>query len=170
MARPIDKRERNEMTKENFFRYYNKLIGCDAYLIFFEYKKNIYAYKCNHIDKNWTHKAHEATKKGGWMKFKMDMKVEHKQKILPKSTMVMTLKEFEQLPYSNKGRKCGSHPWEACPRSPQAVSPHLLRWMRIFSRNLRQSELQIRVQRDRTCSLRKLRDAQGIRAHRAILP
>ena len=106
MARPIDKRERNEMTKENFFRYYNKLIGCDAYLIFFEYKKNIYAYKCNHIDKNWTHKAHEATKKGGWMKFKMDMKVEHKQKILPKSTMVMTLKEFEQLPYSNKGRKC----------------------------------------------------------------
>ena len=104
--RPIDKRERNEMTKENFFRYYNKLSGCDAYLIFFKYKKNIYVYKCSHIAPRWTVKRYESSSKGGWMKYRMELNNAHKEQLLAKSALVMTEKEFNSMPYSNDGHKC----------------------------------------------------------------
>lgn len=104
--RPTDKREHNEMTKANFFHYYNKLSGCDAYLIFFKYKKNIYVHKCSHIAPRWTVKRYESSSKGGWMKYRMELNNTHKKQLLAKSTLVMTEKEFNSMPYSNDGHKC----------------------------------------------------------------
>lgn len=95
------------MTKQNFFRYYNKLTGADRTLVFFERKGVIYEYDCKHIAPRWTHEEHESTQNGGWQKFKMYITVEEKDKLIKKGAVaVMTKAEFDKLPYNNKGHRC----------------------------------------------------------------
>ena len=94
------------MTKSNFFRYYNRLTGADRTLVFFEYKGNIYIHECHHIAPRWAHEEFESSKNGGHQKFRMRISTDEKVKLIPKSKMVMTSKEFNAIPYKNKGHKC----------------------------------------------------------------
>ena len=102
------------MTKGNFFRYYNRLTGADRTLVFFEYKSNIYIHECHHIAPRWAHEEFESSKNGGHQKFKMYISATEKVKLVPKSTMVMTLAEFNAIPYANKGHKCEAWLYKAC--------------------------------------------------------
>lgn len=94
------------MTKGNFFRYYNKLSGSDRYLVFFEHNGNIYMHDCPHIAPRWTHEEKESTKNGGWQKWKMYIDVAEKTRLAKTATMVMTVEEFNAIPYKNKGHRC----------------------------------------------------------------
>lgn len=95
------------MTKSNFFYYYNKLSGADGTILFFERKGIIYRWDCKHIAPRWTVENRESTRHGGWQKYKMYLKVSEKEKLIKKGAIpVMTLAEFEALPYKNKGCKC----------------------------------------------------------------
>ena len=95
------------MTKQNFLNYYNKLIGADKYLVFFERKGVIYIHECKHLAPRWIHEEHECQKNGGWQKFKMYITVEEKNKLIKKGAVaVMTAEEFKKLPYNNKGHNC----------------------------------------------------------------
>lgn len=94
------------MTKGNFFRYYNRLTGADRTLVFFIYNSKVYKYDCKHIAPRWTRKERESAKNGGWEKFKMYINADEKKRLVPKSEVVMTIEEFEAIPYKNKGHKC----------------------------------------------------------------
>lgn len=103
------------MTKANFFRYYNKLSGSDKTLIFFEYLDNIYIWVCTHIPPRYTAKTRESSKNGGYEKFKMRITADEKARLVNKGAVrVMTITEFENIPYSNKGFKCESYLHTAC--------------------------------------------------------
>ena len=95
------------MTKNNFFRYYNKLTGANKTLVFFERKGLIYMWECKHIAPRWATSSTESTKNGGWQKFKMYIKADEKDRMIRKGAVaVMTAEEFESIPYNNKGYKC----------------------------------------------------------------
>ena len=95
------------MTKGNFFRYYNKLSGCDRYLIFFDYKKDIYMAECEKILPRWCVEGYTSSSRGHDQQFRMSMKNEHKEQLIRKGAIkVFTRKEFEQMPYTNRGHKC----------------------------------------------------------------
>lgn len=104
------------MTKGNFFRYYNKLAGCHAYLIFFQYGKEIYMAECDRIAQRWCHESRESHRKnkageivgGGEQKWAMRLNKTHKEQLIRKGAkVVFTVEEFEQMPYpNNKGHKC----------------------------------------------------------------
>ena len=102
------------MTKGNFFRYYNKLTGADGTLVFFTHKGNVYIYECKHIAPRWAKEEHESTSKGGWQKFRMYMSAAEKAKLVPKAHLVMTVAEFNAIPYNNKGHKCEAWLHEVC--------------------------------------------------------
>ena len=95
------------MTKSNFFRYYNRLTGADSTLVFFERNNLIYVWCCKHIAPRWAHMEYESSKNGGAQKFKMYISVAEKDKLIKKGAIpVMTVAEFEAIPYKNKGHKC----------------------------------------------------------------
>lgn len=95
------------MTKGNFFRYYNKLAGCHAYLIFFAYGKEIYMATTDRIAPRWCIEARESSKNGGAQKWKMSLKKAQKEELINKGAQVVCSKEeFENIPYNNKGHKC----------------------------------------------------------------
>lgn len=95
------------MTKTNFFRYYNKLSGADAYIIMFEYNGKIWQAITKHIKPSWTREERESTQNGGWQKWKMKLTKAHKENLIKKgATVVATKEDFENAPYKNKGHKC----------------------------------------------------------------
>lgn len=95
------------MTKGNFFRYYNKLTGADRTLVFFQKNGKIYIYECHHIMPRWARQEFESSKNGGHQKFKMYLSTKEKDLLIRKGAIeVMTVEEFEQIPYKNKGHKC----------------------------------------------------------------
>ena len=95
------------MTKGNFFRYYNKLSGADRYLIFFKNGGLVYIWDCEHIAPRWTKERYESSSKGGYQKFRMEMTKKDKNELIAKGARpVMTVEEFEAIPYKNKGHKC----------------------------------------------------------------
>lgn len=95
------------MTIKNFLRYYNRLTGADRTLVFFIYQNLVYLYNCKHISPKWCYWTRESQKNGGIEKVKMRLTLKEKQRILSKSIPVMTVEQFESLPYpTNKGRRC----------------------------------------------------------------
>lgn len=95
------------MTKGNFIRYYNKLICADKVIIFFEYKKNIYSYICDHVRPKYIRETRESSSKGGQQKFAMRILEEDKEYLIAHGAQFeMTKAEFITLPYKNKGHKC----------------------------------------------------------------
>lgn len=95
------------MTLKNFMHYYNDLSGADRYLIFFDYKGMIYILNCKHIAPRWLIESKESTRNGGWQKWMLSLKVDEKKKLIAKAVPVMTVEEFNSLPYANnKGRRC----------------------------------------------------------------
>ena len=84
-----------KMTKENFLRYYNKLTGADKTLIFFQFNNMIYLYECEHIAPRWVEKRFESSSKGGWEKYRMYINISEKKKLVKKSTVIMSVEEFE---------------------------------------------------------------------------
>ncbi len=101
------------MTKGNFFKYYNKLIGADAYMVFFLYDHILYMSIVPHLAPRWCKEERESTKNGGWQKWKMEMKKIHKEQLLRKgATAIMTEEEFYSIPVNNKGHKCEYYLYE----------------------------------------------------------
>lgn len=95
------------MTKGNFFRYYNKLIGADYYLVFFIYNGLVYIHTCKHLAPRWCKEGRESKSKGGYQKWRMYISASEKAKLMKNSIPVMTVEEFNKLPYSNnKGHRC----------------------------------------------------------------
>ena len=96
------------MTKGNFMRYYKKLSGADAYLIFFIYKHMVYMAKIAHIPPRWVYRTREASDKGGKEKFMMRVAQKEQLALIKNGAeIVMTEEEFNALPYdNNKGYRC----------------------------------------------------------------
>lgn len=96
------------MTKGNFMRYYRKLSGADAYIIFFIYKKMVYMAKIAHIQPRWVFQTRESSDKGGGEKFMMNIKKAEKLWLIDHGAeAVMTEAEFNTLPYEeNNGWRC----------------------------------------------------------------
>lgn len=102
------------MTKGNFFRYYNRLAGCHAYLIFFQYGKEIYMAECDRIAQKWCYESRESHRRnkageivgGGEQKWSMRMNKAHKEQLINKGAkVVFTVEEFNEMPYKNKGQR-----------------------------------------------------------------
>ena len=96
------------MTKGNFFRYYNKLNGADAYIIMFIYKKMVYMATAKHIKQAWTVEGRESSSNGGFQKWKMSMNNKHKEQLIRSGAVVVASEEeFNAMPYpNNKGHRC----------------------------------------------------------------
>lgn len=95
------------MTKQNFFRYYNKLSGADKYIVMFEYNGKLWKAIVDHIRPIWTYENRESTKNGGWQKWKMRLTLAHKENLIKRGAVVIAdMETFNSLPYSNKGHRC----------------------------------------------------------------
>ena len=95
------------MTKGNFFRYYNKLNGADAYIMFFTYDGKLWMFKTSHIKPSWTVEARESSSNGGYQKWKIYLRKNHKEQFIKNGAeVVATVEEFDNMPYKNKGHKC----------------------------------------------------------------
>ena len=96
------------MTKGNFFKYYNKLNGADAYMIFFLYGGKLWMLKVPHIKPSWTKESRESSSNGGFQKWMMkNTKAIKEQYIRKGAVVVATEEEFNNMPYANnKGRRC----------------------------------------------------------------
>lgn len=96
-----------KMSKGNFFKYYNRLNGADAYMVMFLYDGKLWLFETSHIKPRWTVEARESTKNGGFQKWKMSLKKAHKEQLIKAGAVVVaTAEEFNNMPYSNKGHKC----------------------------------------------------------------
>lgn len=95
------------MTLKNFLHYYHLLNGAQRYLLFFIYKKVVYVYNCKSLAPRWMVEARESTRNGGYMKWMLHVKEGEKAKLVSKSVPVMTMEEWNSLPYANnKGHRC----------------------------------------------------------------
>ncbi len=95
------------MTKANFFKYYNRLAGCHAYLVFFMYKGDVYMAQCHRIMPRWCIESRTSSKRGGEQTFRMSLNNSHKEQLIRKGAIkVFTVTEFDCMPYANKGHRC----------------------------------------------------------------
>lgn len=147
------------MTKKNFFHYYNKLSGADAYLIFFQYNGNIYMMEAKHIAPRWTHEERESKKNGGHQKWKMYISKAEKQKLIAKAQIVMTVKEFNAIPYSNKGHRCEAFLHELY--NLGTYTPDRVRFDKCGDVRINGVEYQVKFENASLCNVNTLHHAQA---------
>ena len=95
------------MTMKNFLHYYHLLNGAQRYLLFFIYKKVVYVYNCKTLAPRWLYETRESSSNGGWQKWMLSLKDPEKAKLVKKAVPVMTIEEWNSLPYAhNKGHRC----------------------------------------------------------------
>lgn len=100
---------KNEMTTDNFFRYYNRYSGADRYFLVFTFKKQVYLADVRHLSRTWCAVEHESTQNGGWQKWKLQPGRLPKEQLVKKAVRLMSVEEFEtqrKASRKNKGYFC----------------------------------------------------------------
>lgn len=100
------------MKKENAIRYYRKFSGADAYIIGFEYKKEVYVSVIDEIMPRFTAIERASTSKGGGEKLQLRLKNEHMEQLIRKGAKKVDYKivkgrngrAFEAWIYEQVGR------------------------------------------------------------------
>ena len=102
------------MTVTSYLRSYNALSASESTLIFFEYKGLVYIHNRKHVAPRWVNKDRESSSHGCGEKFRIYISQNERARLVKSSTPVMTIDEFDAIPYANKGHKCEYWLHKAC--------------------------------------------------------